>query len=179
MNYEDRTDLLPPEQVVSGPLLARLRLIPDAAWLMAHSLEMQKRSVSSAAYEAILLRAAEDTAPGSGAPAVARAAEEDAMFCGYRFGRLALGSPPRRRPVSPEEIKGRADSMYLYGLFVWDAPTSRGRVPVDVILSRHEAGQLHALEEAVTWAWSFGLGVALVEADLDDSEQETPVGPPG
>src|ERR1700733_1058726 len=39
-----------------------------------------------------------------------------------------------------------------------------GRVPVDVILSRHESGQLHALAEAVMWAWSFGLGAALVEA---------------
>ena len=33
VNYEDRTDLLPPERVVSAQLLARLRLIPDAARL--------------------------------------------------------------------------------------------------------------------------------------------------
>jgi hypothetical protein len=94
VNYEDRTDLLPPEQVVSASLLAALRLIPDVARLMTLCLERQQRSVSSAAYEAIVMRAAEDTAPGSGAPAGARAAEEDAMLCGYRFGRLALGSPP-------------------------------------------------------------------------------------
>lgn len=123
--------------------------------------------VSSAAYEAILLRVVEDTAPDSGAPAEARAAEEDAMLCGYRFGRLALGPLPRRRPISPEEIRQRTDSIDLYGLFVWDAPAPDGRVPVDAILSRHGAAHIYALEEAVTWAWAFGLGVALVEADLD------------
>jgi hypothetical protein len=57
---------------------------------------------------------------------------------------------------------------------VWDASTSHGRVPVDVILGRHESEHIHALEEDVMWAWSFGLGVALVEADLDAAEQETP-----
>ena len=124
-----------------------------------------------AAREVIALRAAEDTAPGSGAPPGARAVEEDAMLCGYRFGRLALGSRRRRRLVSPEEARRRVDSMYLYGLFVWDASTPRGRVPVDAILSRHESGQLPALEEAVMWAWSYGLGVALVEADLDAAEK--------
>jgi hypothetical protein len=91
------------------------------------------------------------------------------MLCGYRFGRLALGSP-ERRPVSPEETRRRADSMYLPGLLVWDASTPDGRAPVDVILSRDESRQLHALGEAVLWAWSFGLGVALVGADLDAAE---------
>jgi hypothetical protein len=167
VNYEDRTDLLPPEQVVSGSLLAKLGRIPDVAQLMVLCLDMQKRSVSPAAYEAIVLRAAQDTAPDSGAPAGARAAEEDAMVCGYGFGRLALGCAPGRHPVSPAEILRRADSMYLYGLFVWDVSAPSDRVPVDAILSRHGSEQLHALEEAVTWAWAFGLGVALVEADLD------------
>ena len=179
MNYEDRTDLLPPEQVVSAPLLATLRLIPDVARLITLCLDRLERSVSSAAYEAIVLRAAEDTAPGSVAPAGARVAEEDAMLCGYRFGRLALGSLPRRRPVSREEIRRHADSMYLYGLFVWDASAPDGQVPVDAILSRHESGQLHALEEAVAWAWAFGLGVALVEADLDAAGEEDQGSQPG
>ncbi len=167
VNYEDRTDLLPPEQVVSAVLLSKLRLIPDVAQVMALSLDTQERSVSSAAYEAIVMRAVQDTAPGSGAPGGARAAEEDAMLCGYRFGRIALGPLPRRRPVSPVEIQRRADSMYLYGLFAWDASAPDSRVPVDAILSRHGLRELHALEEAVIWAWAFGLGVALVEADLE------------
>jgi hypothetical protein len=89
------------------------------------------------------------------------------MLCGYRFGRLALGPLARRRPIPPEEIRRRTDSMYLYALFVWDAPGPDGRVPVNAILSRQGAGHRNALEEAVTWAWAFGLGVALVEADLD------------
>ena len=179
MNYEDRTDLLPPEQVISAPLLARLRLIPDAARLMRLSLDRQERGVSSAAYEAIVLRATEDSGPHSGAPAGAWAAEEDAMVCGYRFGRLALGSPPRRRPVSPLEIRSRADSMYLYGLFVWDTSTSNSRVPVHAILNRHDPEQPYALEEAVMWAWAFGLGVALVEADLDAAGQGLATGQQG
>jgi hypothetical protein len=69
VNYEDRTDLLPPEQVVSAVLLSKLRLIPDVAQVMALSLDTQERSVSSAACEAIVMRVVQDTAPGSGAPA--------------------------------------------------------------------------------------------------------------
>lgn len=166
VNYDDRTDLLPPDRVVSASLLSELRLTREAARFMVMSLEDPASvAVSPAAREAILLRVAEDTAPGTGAPAEARAAEEDAMLCGYRFGRLVLGPLPRRRPVSPEEIRRRADSMYLYDLLVWDGAGSGGRVPVDAILGRHGAGHIYALEEAVSWAWAFGLGVALVEAD--------------
>jgi len=168
VNYEDREDLLPPDQVVSGSLLSKLWLTREAARYMRQSLDGSPPvEPSPGAYEAIVLRVAEDTAPGSGAPAVARAAEEDAMLCGYRFGQLALGPLPRRRPITPEEIRQRTDSMDLYALLIWDAHTPGGRVPVDAILSRHGAEHIHALEEAVTWAWAFGLGVALIEADLD------------
>lgn len=167
VNYEDRTDLLPPDQVVSVSVLSKLRLTPEAARFMTLSLDDHSPvMVTSAAYEAIRQRVVEDTAPGSGAPAQARAAEEYAMLCGYRFGQLALGPLARRLAISPEEIRRRTDSMYLYSLFVWDSSTPDRRVPVDAILSRHGA-EIYALEEAVTWAWAFGLGVALVEADLD------------
>lgn len=96
VNYEDRTDLLPPDQVVSSSLLLKLQRTAEASRLMTLSLDDPSPSVSSAAYEVILLRVVEDTAPGSGAPAQARAVEEDAMLCGYRFGRLALVSRHRR-----------------------------------------------------------------------------------
>ena len=179
MNYEDRTDLLPPEQVVSASLLTRLRRIPDAARLMRLSFDRQGQGVTPAASEAIAQRAADDTGPGSGAPAGAQAAEEDAMTCGYRFGRAALGSPPHPRPVPPPEIRRRTDSMYLYGLFVWDMSTLDSRVPVQDILSRHDPEQSYALEEAVLWAWASGLGVALVEADLDTARQGPAAGRQG
>lgn len=177
VNYEDRTDLLPPEVVVSASLLSKLRRAPEAARLMrASASDPSAVSVSSAAYEAIVQRVAEDTAPDQGAPPEARAVEEDAMLCGYRFGRLALGPLPRTRPISPEKIRRRTDSMYLYNLVIEDA-----QIPFDTILRRNvaqQSGYLYALEEAVTWAWSFGLGVALVEADLDaagsDGAPESP-----
>jgi hypothetical protein len=41
VNYEDRTDLLPPDQVVSGSLLAKLRRATEAARLMTLSLDAQ------------------------------------------------------------------------------------------------------------------------------------------
>jgi hypothetical protein len=115
----------------------------------------------------IVARVAEDTAPGSGAPVPAAVVEEDAMLCGYRFGRLALGPLPRRQPIPLEALRRRTESMDLYALFIWDASARDNRVPVDAILGRHAAGHIHALAEAVTWAWAFGLGIALVEADLD------------
>lgn len=166
VNYEDRTDLLPPDQVVSGSLLLKLRRTAGAARLMALSLNDPSPSVSSAAYKVIHQRVVEDTAPGSGAPAEAAAVEEDAMLCGYRFGRLALGRPGRRRPIQVEALRRRTESMDLYALFSWDASANDGPVPVDAILGRHGAEHVYALEEAVSWAWAFGLGVALVEADL-------------
>src|SRR5262252_7967431 len=80
VNYEDRTDLLPPDQVVSSSLLLKLRRTAEASKLMTLSLaDPSPLGVSSAAYEVILLRVVEDTAPGRGAPAQARAVEKDAM----------------------------------------------------------------------------------------------------
>jgi hypothetical protein len=170
VNYEDRTDLLPPERVLSRSLLSRLRRAPEAARLMTSSCsDPSSVAVNAAAYEAILQRVVEDTAPDRGAPPEARAVEEDAMLCGYRFGRLALGPLPHTRMILAEDLRIRTDSMYLYDLFVWDASTPDARVPIRDILIRHGVAHIHALEEAGAWAWAFGLGVALVETDLSAS----------
>ena len=115
--------------------------------------------MSSAAYEAMVLQAMDDSV-------LDFAVAEDVMLCEYGFARLAVGPLPRTRAVSPAEILRRAGSMDLHGLFARDA--LRGRAPADSVLGRRGAGHAGALEEAaVTWAWAFGLGVALVEADLD------------
>jgi len=39
--------------------------------------------------------------------------------------------------------------------------------PEDLYLEHHGAEHIYALEEAVTWAWAFGPGAALVQADLN------------
>jgi hypothetical protein len=153
-------------------------LTPDPARLIALSLgDLASVRVSLAAYKAIRQRVEEDTAPGTGAPAEARATEEDAMLCGYRFGQLVLGPLALRQPVSSAELWRRTDSMHLYALLAWTAPAPVGRVPVEVILARHGAGHILALEEAVTWAWAFGLGLALVEADPGTRLRKSPHDP--
>jgi hypothetical protein len=160
VNYGDGTGLLPPEAVVSALLLSKLRRTPEPAGLMRMSVEdAPGASVSSAAYEAMVLQAMDDSV-------LDFAVAEDAMLCGYGFARLAVGPLPRTRAVSPAEILRRVGSMDLHGLFARDA--FRGRALADSVLGRRGAGHAGALEEAaVTWAWAFGLGVALVEADLD------------
>jgi hypothetical protein len=173
VNYEDRTDLLPPEQVISAGLLSKLRQDPDAAGSVSRAAaDPTSAAVSPSAGEAIVQRVAEDTAPDRGAPEQARAIEEDAMLCGYRFGRLVVGPPPQGRVLAPVELRRRTDSMYLYDLFISEAPTPDLEAPVTAILARHdEHGS--AFDEAIAWAWSFGLGLALVEADHDSAEHQS------
>jgi hypothetical protein len=166
VNYEDRTDLLPPSEVISAALLSQLRRTPDAVALISvAAADPASTAVTPAAHEAIVRRAYEDTGPGSGAPERARAIEEDAMLCGYRFGRLAVRPTPGSWRPTAAQLRERADSMYLYDLFLEDSPTLGRGAPVADILGRHEGDHDSALDEAVCWAWFFGLGVALIEAD--------------
>ena len=158
MSYEDRSDLAAPSEVVSSDLLARLQLRGDAASLIEEAADNpQCVSVTSAAQEAIAVRVAEDTAPERGAPPGASAVETDAMLSGYRFGRLALGPLMSRAQIASSELRDRTEAMYLYDLHVW----KDGTVPIE----RNGLARDGALEEAVSWAWAFGLGVAVVEAD--------------
>jgi len=164
MNYEDRTDLLAPADLVSTEVLSRLRLNTDAAErLMAEATAEGSVVVSPAAREAISNRVRRDTDAGSGAPAEAEAVEQDAMLCGYRFGRLALG-PSSSSTISAEILCDGAERMYVYDLLLFDAP-----VPVRSILERHDVADQAAFEEAAGWAWAFGLGIAVIESDVTDA----------
>jgi hypothetical protein len=161
MNYEDRPDLLAPQDVVSAAVLARLESAVGDSGLVAAALDHDSSAASdSAPYEAMRLRARESSGPGTGAPAWALPLEFDAMSCGYRLGRLALSEWQRSRAVPLSEMRQRPESMFLY-----DLPLA-GSAPVDEIIARHVDGATEAEEEAVLWAWAFGLGVAAVEADL-------------
>ena len=162
MNYEDRTDLLAPEAVVSGDVLERLAIPADEAvrLMFDAARDPSATHASAAAREVIEARVQEDTVPAQGAPAEAAAIETDAMLCGYRFGRLALGEPGEA-VVAPSDLRERVDGMYLYALDRWGSVSA-----LEQVLARHPGAHTAALDEAAAWAWSYGLGLAVVETDL-------------
>ena len=170
MNYEDRPDLVAPEQVVSKDLLAKLRGLDPrfASRLIATACDSSSARISDPAWSAIAETVEDDTAPSQGAPPEARALEEDSMSCGYRFGILALdGATVAAR--SATELRERADAMYLYDLVIAEGQADvQGAIAA--VLARHHLTEQYALEEAAAWAWYFGLGLAVVEADRIDLE---------
>jgi hypothetical protein len=169
VNYEDRTDLLAPEQVVSYAVLAKLReLSPErAAQLMAAACDLASVAISEAAQDAMVVTVEEDTAPARGAPSNAGMVEMDAMQSGYRFGALTFGlKTDSGRSV--RDLRERADAMYVYDLVIADEQGEPGDA-IASVLDRHGAETDYALEEAAGWAWYFGLAVAVVEADLSPS----------
>ena len=165
MNYEDRTDLLAPAEVVSGAVLAKLReLSPErAVRLMAAACDVASAIVTQGAHAAMLQTVEEDTAPARGAPPTARLVEMDAMLCGYRFRALTLGSTTDARRRSARDLRERAEAMYVYDLVIADGQAHPGEA-IASVLARHGAETDYALEEAAGWAWYFGLAVALVQA---------------
>src|SRR4051812_43731354 len=145
VNYEDRTDLTPPSQVVSAPILAKLRLGEDASGLLDRAADDPWCvSVSQPAEQAMVARVREDTAQDRGAPREAAAVEQDAMFPGYRFGRLVLGTVPDAGEVSAAALRERTEAMYLFDLFLWQGR----RVPIHRIIERNGVAVTGALEEA-------------------------------
>lgn len=171
-NYEDNPNLVPPTEVVSSPILGRLRSVPPE--VVERLLESSLASdgvPSSAALEAIRTRVELDCAPERGAPAEAFEVELDAMTWGYRFGVDLLGGSPGPCALTADEIRAKADAMDLYALAaIPDAqPSSQAsrwhRLLTEVLLGRHPVANPYAMEEGCYWAWAFGLGVAVVESD--------------
>ena len=165
VNYEDRTDLLLPEQVVSALTLARLGEENEDEDLMRRAAQDASTSVSPPAREAMQTRVDQDCAADQGASPKASAVEFDAMLWGYRFGRLRL-SPSIESSSSPEVLRERAERVDLYGLLRLLPTTPIGPDVSRELLRRNDAVEDEfALEEAVAWAWAFGFGVAVIEAD--------------
>ena len=155
MNYEDKADRLPPEQVVGRSVLTRL---------VGHDRSVRPGAVdaevSFAAEQAMRRRVDEDTSPEQGAPGEAAALELDAMRSGYRLGRRLLGPVRETAAVSPEDLVRTVEAMNVYALPLVDL------APIPDLLARHIRQPTGAYEEAAAWAWSFGLGIAVVETDL-------------
>lgn len=104
-------------------------------------------------------------------PAEAFEVELDAMTWGYRFGVGLIGGQARTCSLTADEIRGRADAMDLYALAAIPNEQSVGspsgwyRLLTEVLFGRHGVENPYAMEEACYWAWAFGLGVAVIEAD--------------
>ncbi|GAB2925557.1 hypothetical protein GCM10027280_11170 [Micromonospora polyrhachis] len=168
MNYEDRTDLLPPDAVLGPDVLERLRSDDsDPVGCLNEVGEPQvTEAVPRAAIAAFIASEAAD-----GAPEPALHAERDAAECGYAFGQLLLGSFPSDRLTS-DGVLSDLNRMYLFALVdLVDEATPSFSTQLSAYLAQRarrfpEAEALGgALEEATSLAWCMGFGTAVVLAD--------------
>lgn len=171
-NYEDNPNLVPPAEVVSDQTLGRLRTAPpEVVERLKESSLTSADLPSSAGLKAIRTRVKLDCTPERGAPPEAFDVELDAMTWGHRFGVDLLGGATGRCSLTADEIRARADAMDLYALAALvneqsvGSPSCWHRLLTEVLLRRHPVENPYAMEEACYWAWAFGLGVAVVEAD--------------
>ena len=167
-NYEDNPDLLSPDAVVSLETLARLgQVTHEQAERLRESAVARHDLPSELAEAAIRSRITADCAPGRGAPPDALEVELDAAEWGFRFGRLLLGKPAGPCRYAPREVEQRADAVNLYELLalVDDQPGQWKRLLTEVVFERHAVDNPYSLEEACSWAFAFGFGVAVIEMD--------------
>ena len=167
VNYEDRTDLLSPDAVVSSGVLERLRS-EDSDPLGCLN-EVGEPQVTSAVARAVIATFIASEA-AIGAPEAALPAEQDAAECGYAFGRLFLGPLAGDRMTS-EQVSSDLNRMYLFALvdLVGEGTPSFGTHLSAYLRERArlfpEAEALAgAFEEAAYLAWCTGFGTAAVLA---------------
>ena len=171
-NYEDNPNLVAPAELVSEETLGRLRSAPpEVVERLEESSLNSDDPPSYPALEVIRTRAELDCAPECGPPPEAFEVELDAMTWGYRFGVDLLGGATGGCSLTADEIRSRADALDLYALAALPNEQSLGalrhwhRLLTEVLFRRHPVENPYAMEEACYWAWTFGLGVAVVEAD--------------
>jgi hypothetical protein len=171
-NYEDNPNVFAPGELVSEETLDRLRFVPpEVAERLKESSLTSDESPSYTALEALRTRAELDCSPEGGAPPEAFEVEVDAMTWGYRFGVDLLGGATGRCSLTADELRSGADALDLYALAALPGeqplgtPSRWHRLLTEVLFRRHPVENPYAMEEACYWAWAFGLGVAVVEAD--------------
>lgn len=167
-NYEDNPDLLPPGAVVSVDTLARLRQVThEQAESLREVALASNEPLSELAEATIRSRITADCAPDRGAPPDAFEVELDAAEWGFRFGRLLLDLPVSSCRYGPPEVQQRADAVNLYELLALadDQPGRWRRLLTEVVFNRHPVESPYSLEEACSWAFAFGFGVAVIETD--------------
>jgi len=168
VNYEDRTDLLPPEALVGAEVLERLRASEaDPVGRLGEVVEPQVGNQLALAVIARFIAA--ETADG--APEAALLAERDAAESGYVFGELMLGTTSARDRDS-EHISttlNQMDLLALVSLIDEATPAFSRELAADLAQRVEQIPDAErfkgALEEAMPLAWSVGLGVAVILAD--------------
>lgn len=170
VNYEDRTDLLPPEAVVGASVLEQLRSAADPVGCLNGIAE--RHVGQETAREVIARFLVKESAEG--APEAALRAERVAAESGFTFGEKLLGPISSGGPDS-EQVSSALDQMNLLALvdFIDEAAPSFSRqLAADLAQLAEQIPDLEpimgALEEAMPLAWSLGLGIAVV---LVDSQQ--------
>jgi len=168
VNYEDRTDLLPPDAVVGHEVLTRVH---DRAAAAVADLDaiMENRATDVVPAGVIATFLAQEAAEGAPAPAVA--AERLAAESGHAFGEQVLGPLPGGG-IDGTEISQVLDGMYLLAfieLIDQAEPSFSNRLTARLASQAASvAGAAPisgALEEAMPLAWCVGFGAAVVISD--------------
>ena len=171
MNYEDRTDLSPPDEVVPRETLERLgRSLSDSRRLLEETRFPEQQPVPKPIEGAIDTLVKRD-AGLAGAPPEAPRVSRAALLCGYRYARLCLGATTSQ---APSRLLDAVDRMYVYDLVDFLCP-SDPRGFSELVVNRvrdcavpQAAEERYALEESAYLHWSFGVALAAAESSLTE-----------
>jgi len=166
VNYEDRTDLEPSDEVVPRAVLVRLgRSLSSASQALEQTVgeaSVPLRAPVQLALEGLVKREIELGAP-EGAPEVARVA---LVRC-YSYGRAVLGETSTEKPS--RELLAEIDRMYVYGLSKYLCPSDPetfgrmlGRSIAAIVPADHP--HRYAIEESAALHWYLGLAMAVADS---------------
>jgi hypothetical protein len=167
VNYEDRTDLLPPAAVIAPDVLERLRSV-DNDFVGSLDKVDEHPLTDAVARDVIAIFIASEGA--SGAPESALRVEQDAAECGYAFGRL-LGGFFQGGSMTAEQVAVELNRMNLYALVDLideSAPLFGAHLSAHLAERARRFPEAVALtgvlEEATFLSWCTGFGAALLVA---------------
>jgi hypothetical protein len=171
VNYEDRTDLSPPDEVVSRETLERLgRSLSNSRRLLEEARLPERQPVPKPIEGAIDTLVKRD-AGLTGAPPEAARVSRAALLCGYRYARLCLGTTAS---LAPSRLLDAVDRMYVYDLVDFLCPSDPpafselvGSHVRDCAVPQG-AEERYALEESAYLHWSLGVALAAAESSLTE-----------
>jgi hypothetical protein len=167
VNYEDRTDLVDPGELIPSSTLKRLARAPsDAVRVLAETESedaLRLTGPDAAAIDELVRRDAQLDGAAK-APCVSRLA----LTSGYRYGKGVLGAETSEEPVAL--LVDTVDRIFAYALIDYACPPD----PVDLIGAVRESMRQRAVrvcgvepwafEEHAFLHWSLGLALAVVDA---------------
>lgn len=167
VNYEDRTDLEAPPEVVLLSTLARLeRTLDESARMLVESVGETLPPPDDAARRALDELVVRDIRL-KGAPPETETIVRFALASGYRYARTLLG--PSGSAYRMNDLMQAVDRMYVYGLLDYLCPSKPGafgsviREAVRRSVRAHTAGDPNVFEEDAVLHWFYGAAVAVVE----------------